>query len=276
MAATLPSEALRAINSITSLPDVPTNASYAPSVYTLYNAGILTGNDSKGTFNPSSNIMRSEVATIVTRMADSAKRQSLTLPIAYFGDIVVNNIYTYDSPYSYKYLYFEITNTSSSTKEVSIQTVYKDASGKNVDTDTDSVNCLEAGKTCVIYTTTSSTYSTYTYNISSSKASSSIVPQVNSIKATCSESASGSSEKYYNFIQEIKNNSNESIEYVEYTILFFDNQGKVVDTEWGYAYSISGSSGIGAGETVYVSDSYIRAHASYKIYYTAYTYDWSR
>jgi hypothetical protein len=80
MAKALPEEALPAINQISvgSLPDVPASASFASAVYTLYNAGILVGHDNDGTFRPESSIKRSEVATIVVRMADPDQRQLFT------------------------------------------------------------------------------------------------------------------------------------------------------------------------------------------------------
>jgi hypothetical protein len=80
MAKALPSEALPAINQITvgSLPDVPASATFASAVYTLYNAGILVGNDNDGSFYPENFIKRSEVATIVVRMADPGERQLFT------------------------------------------------------------------------------------------------------------------------------------------------------------------------------------------------------
>lgn len=76
----LPSSALSAINTVeaNAIPDLPYNDSGA-AVYTLYRAGILTGNDEKGTFTPHAPIKRSEVATIVTRMADASLRENLTL-----------------------------------------------------------------------------------------------------------------------------------------------------------------------------------------------------
>ena len=48
----------------------------------LYNAGILTGSDAAGSFKPTSTIQRSEVATIVTRMADKSLRKTFTLSAA--------------------------------------------------------------------------------------------------------------------------------------------------------------------------------------------------
>jgi len=79
MAAAFPEKALKAINEIERIPDVDESADFAEAVYLLYNAGILTGSDAQGTFNPDSNIRRSEVATIVTRMADTEQRKSFEL-----------------------------------------------------------------------------------------------------------------------------------------------------------------------------------------------------
>ena len=79
LAAALPDEALPAINSVTKLPDLDANATYAAAVLKLYNAGILTGSDAAGSFKPASTIQRSEVATIVTRMADKSLRKTFTL-----------------------------------------------------------------------------------------------------------------------------------------------------------------------------------------------------
>lgn len=77
--AALPDKALPEINTITSIPDVYGYESYADEVYKLYRAGILTGNDSKGTFAPYSTIRRCEVATIVSRMAMPEMRKEFSL-----------------------------------------------------------------------------------------------------------------------------------------------------------------------------------------------------
>ena len=76
----LPQEALQAINSLKGgdIPDVPANDTYAESIYSLYNAGVLSGNDKYGTFAPKSTIKRSEVATIVTRMVKESERKHFT------------------------------------------------------------------------------------------------------------------------------------------------------------------------------------------------------
>lgn len=77
----VPRSALPAINNVEygQIPDVPIATSYSMSVYLLYNAGILTGNDELGTFAPDTTIARSAVAAIVTRIADASLRRSVTL-----------------------------------------------------------------------------------------------------------------------------------------------------------------------------------------------------
>ena len=79
MASALDESALPAINTIEVIPDVSINEKHGSAVYLLYKAGILTGNDSYGTFTPDSSITRSAVATIVTRMADTSLRKAFTL-----------------------------------------------------------------------------------------------------------------------------------------------------------------------------------------------------
>ena len=62
-----------------AIPDVKMDDDNADAIYKFYRAGILTGSDGKGTFNPGSSIKRSEVAAILSRMFDSNVRQSITL-----------------------------------------------------------------------------------------------------------------------------------------------------------------------------------------------------
>ena len=75
----LPAEAFAAKNTIPtgSIPDIKEEKfAQDKAVYTFYRAGILSGVDSKGTFLPSDNIKRSEVAAILIRMMDPAIRVS--------------------------------------------------------------------------------------------------------------------------------------------------------------------------------------------------------
>ena len=72
----LPDEAFADINSIPdgSILDVKDNAPYAIYVYKMYRAGIVTGVDAEHRCNPDANILRCEVATIISRMMDEDKR----------------------------------------------------------------------------------------------------------------------------------------------------------------------------------------------------------
>ena len=77
--ASLPSKEFYKLNRVKEIPDVDVSEPYFSTVLSLYNAGILTGSDSYGTFNPNSNIQRSEVAAIVTRIANPAMRVAFSL-----------------------------------------------------------------------------------------------------------------------------------------------------------------------------------------------------
>lgn len=77
----LPDTALPAINSVegNAIPDVDAGSNYYNATYRLYRAGILTGNDSAGTFAPFSKITRGAAAAIVSRMANTDLRKNITL-----------------------------------------------------------------------------------------------------------------------------------------------------------------------------------------------------
>ena len=86
--ASVPPEALVAINDIQAIPDVSGTESYGESAYRFYQAGVLTGSDKYGTFNPESNISRSEVSAIVTRIVATSLRKVFILeekPVAVTG-----------------------------------------------------------------------------------------------------------------------------------------------------------------------------------------------
>ena len=80
-ASALPDEALKVKNSIAdnAIPDVALTHPQAAAIYKLYRAGILTGMDDQGTFEPNKNIRRSEVSAILTRMMKESARKELTL-----------------------------------------------------------------------------------------------------------------------------------------------------------------------------------------------------
>ena len=77
----MPEREYAVINDIAdgAVPDVKEGHPDYDAIYGFYRAGIVTGNDAKGTFAPDSNVKRSEVATLVARMFDPAVRKSVTL-----------------------------------------------------------------------------------------------------------------------------------------------------------------------------------------------------
>lgn len=72
----LPSSEYDKINKISSVPDVKSGLKYYDEIMLLYNAGIVSGNDEKGTFAPSTNITRAEVSAIIVRIADKEERRT--------------------------------------------------------------------------------------------------------------------------------------------------------------------------------------------------------
>ncbi|MEG1585214.1 MAG: S-layer homology domain-containing protein, partial [Anaerovorax sp.] len=77
--AAIPANQFKAINKIEALPDVTEKTEGAAAILSLYKAGVLTGSDEYGTFNPTTNIKRSEAAAIITRVAVPTERKLITL-----------------------------------------------------------------------------------------------------------------------------------------------------------------------------------------------------
>lgn len=94
LGAALPDKALPEISSIEdgAIPDVPAGSNYYDAVYRLYRAGVLTGNDTKGTFAPFSSITRGAAAAIIGRMADSSLRRQITLKQPPFEPVPMNQL----------------------------------------------------------------------------------------------------------------------------------------------------------------------------------------
>ncbi|MCL1815992.1 MAG: S-layer homology domain-containing protein [Clostridiales bacterium] len=72
----LPESAFFEINTVkdNAIADVPMTSPYAAAIYKLYRAGIVQGVDADHNCDPTANIRRSEVATILTRMMDDTTR----------------------------------------------------------------------------------------------------------------------------------------------------------------------------------------------------------
>ena len=77
----LPSTKLRAVNEVEdgAIPDVSSGYIFKDAVYQLYRAGILRGVDDRGSPNVDAEIIRAEVAVIITRMVDESARLSFTM-----------------------------------------------------------------------------------------------------------------------------------------------------------------------------------------------------
>lgn len=77
----MPEQEYDEINTVSddAVPDVKQGDAYYDEIYTFYRAGIVTGSDEKGTFNPASAVRRSEVATLVARMFDPDVRKTVNL-----------------------------------------------------------------------------------------------------------------------------------------------------------------------------------------------------
>ena len=78
----LPTSALPTINTVPdgAIPDVPSSHLNADAIYRMYRSGIIQGIDSLYRFSPLSNITRSEVSAILTRMMDSNMRVRFSIP----------------------------------------------------------------------------------------------------------------------------------------------------------------------------------------------------
>lgn len=77
--ASVPADYLKAVNNVDYLPDVNEKADYRDEILALYQAGVVMGNDAYGTFYPENQIVRSEAAAIINRIALPENRLQKTL-----------------------------------------------------------------------------------------------------------------------------------------------------------------------------------------------------
>lgn len=82
-----------------AIPDVSISHS---EVYKLYRSGILTGSDTRGTFNGGSSITRAEIAAIIVRMINKSIRRGIALKVS---DLLVKGSVYDVSVTDYKYTY---------------------------------------------------------------------------------------------------------------------------------------------------------------------------
>ncbi|MBE7018878.1 MAG: S-layer homology domain-containing protein [Ruminococcaceae bacterium] len=95
----LPAEQLPDINNVEddAIPDVPMTHPLSSSIYKLYRAGIVQGNDSLYSCNPDDNIKRSEVAVILTRMMNVAARRTFSVTIPEYRKLYHTGYAAYDA-----------------------------------------------------------------------------------------------------------------------------------------------------------------------------------
>lgn len=92
--ASMPPESMKAIGSVedNAIPDLPVSSPSAEAVYTLYRAGILTGNDQKGTFTPDRSLSRGAAAALVGRAMEPSLRKALSLKEAPFEPVPLSQL----------------------------------------------------------------------------------------------------------------------------------------------------------------------------------------
>jgi len=64
----LPVNEFESRNTVNSLPDVTASTPYRDSIFLLYRAGVISGNDAAGTFTPNSNMDRAMAAGIASKI----------------------------------------------------------------------------------------------------------------------------------------------------------------------------------------------------------------
>lgn len=79
LAHALPASEFAPVRSINNLPDVNSATPYAADIFMLYNAGILCGNDSYGTYTPNVELTREALAAILCRVCKSETRSTEAL-----------------------------------------------------------------------------------------------------------------------------------------------------------------------------------------------------
>lgn len=113
---------LNSVNTLSTLPDVPSGAEYADAVIMLYNKGILAGNDDYGTFAPYSYLQRNEISAMAVRIADSTKRVKKSIkevPARAFTDsyYIIENVWGATNGWTYdnRFDLFNTTGSASAT-----------------------------------------------------------------------------------------------------------------------------------------------------------------
>ena len=73
----IPRDAMEEINDVDVIPDVDEDNEYYSEILYLYNVGVLSGSDEKGTFKPGDYISRAEVSAIIVRVVAPKERREI-------------------------------------------------------------------------------------------------------------------------------------------------------------------------------------------------------
>ncbi|MBP5166858.1 MAG: S-layer homology domain-containing protein [Oscillospiraceae bacterium] len=89
LAASLPAEAFAEINPVENgmIPDVKYSDEGAAEIYMLYRAGVLTGSDARGSFEPDSFIRRCDIAALISRTVSEPMRRRISLPCPPYPEV---------------------------------------------------------------------------------------------------------------------------------------------------------------------------------------------
>lgn len=126
-ASAVPEEYYNPINDINGIPDVDRTAKNADVFLALYRAGILLGSDKEGTFNPDSDIKRSEVAAIINRVALPENRVTGTLSANWNNQKSKNDIEFENDSYLNSLAYTHVGDVAIENGVVSFVTVENSA-----------------------------------------------------------------------------------------------------------------------------------------------------
>ncbi len=99
---TLPASELAPKNNVTLIPDVANSNKYYNEIMALYKAGIISGSNSFGDFNPKASASRAVVASMFSRLIYPEQRLSFTLKqdLRKLHDLVANTVSGYPGRWS--------------------------------------------------------------------------------------------------------------------------------------------------------------------------------
>lgn len=166
---------------------------------------------------------------------------------------------------NYTYHVVLVHNRSLEAVDVTLRDTSYTSEGTPVDVGTGGIYCLEAGKIMAIWTMHEGTnIVSFDNNLTEESISASKVQQYSDVQMTSSINAKGDK-----VIVKATNTSASSIQYTEVVVVFFKD-GKLVGKDWGYMDLENGKTD---SRDFYM---YEKDFDNYEVYYTAYSYDFSK